>query len=665
MPTHSQYLDNISALPGPETYSPRHAESALDNISALPGPETYSPRHAESALAAPIAPRPQAGLNFGAPPQQAAPSPAVYYNHGQKKMSVNGVVFDVDDHDKAVRSQDALNRPAAPPPEGVGWNLLPDAEYQKYIDKIVDPSLGRLASKNVGIGVDVSQMLAGSALKFVGAEETGQAIIDQQAEDLRFNAPYQRQFTDIDSAGGAGEWFVANAAQMAPLMAELFITAVATGGVGAVAGATSVGARLLATGGAKYALKVGSKRTAEQAMLALRNIRANKAVSASGRAALKRVGAISGARIGAMAASYGVAVGDIYQSIEESGNYDSPTLARFMTFLFAVPYALAELAPASLAIATGIRAVTKKGLKSGTRLRRLVMGAAVGGGLEGSTEAFQELITLGVAGELDLSDPEVRNQFINAFFAGAGVGVPIGGIANVLGKSIEVPKIDDIGKDDLNLVEIEPTPGLTPQLPPLEGQPIEEPGPGPVEPTPGLTPQLPPLEGQEIEELVSEPVLDEQAAEPEEGMFPPDAPVDPALLAPDNPPPAVGEAFKAVYAEQDAAQDEQFLPAEQQAAEQRAAEQLRNEQELAAVQPLSTQMDLPLPPVDIPFPDNMTPATEPPSPAFTGEPTINMPHRVNETGEVVMRPVTVREAIETSNQRVNALEELAMCLGGK
>ena len=46
-----------------------------------------------------------------------------------------------------------------------------------------------------------------------------------------------------------------------------------------------------------------------------------------------------------------------------------------------------------------------------------------------------------------------------------------------------------------------------------------------------------------------------------------------------------------------------------------------------------------------------------------GEPTVNIPHEVRETGEVVMRPVPVREAMEEAQQRIDALEEYQACRG--
>jgi len=368
-----------------------------------------------------------AGLG-GPPAQEAAPGGGVGFDEATGTMFVNGEQFAAEDHQRALETTVALDNPPVPMPSN--FTPLPPESYGEYIRGIRDPSVGRLAAKNFGIGVDVSQQLAGSTLKFLGAEETGQAIVDQQKEDLRFNQPYQRQFTDIESAGDAGMWFVANAAQMAPLMAEMIITSAVTGGAGALAaGATATGAKLLARGAAKKLIP--------NATSGLQKLRAGKTIkdlSSAERSALRRAGAEFGAKAGAVAAAEGVAIGDIYEAVEESGNFDSPALARLATLIASVPYAAAELAPAAMALKTAVGRSGKSLLTRGSRASRLGKGIAAGSVVEGSTEAFQDMLSLGTSGQLDFNDPAVVNQLVNAFAAGAGLGAPIGGIANSLNK---------------------------------------------------------------------------------------------------------------------------------------------------------------------------------------------------------------------------------------
>jgi hypothetical protein len=50
-------------------------------------------------------------------------------------------------------------------------------------------------------------------------------------------APYERQFTDIESGRGAVEWLVANFAQQGPNMIE----SIATAGLGFLAGTAATG----------------------------------------------------------------------------------------------------------------------------------------------------------------------------------------------------------------------------------------------------------------------------------------------------------------------------------------------------------------------------------------------------------------------------------------
>ena len=374
-----------------------------------------------------------AGLDMSglAPPafnNTPAPEAPVGFDANTNQMFVNGMTFDVDDHRRALTSERAFDAPLQKMPDNFRQVRAP--EWKDYISKIKDPTFGRIISKNVGLGVDTSQMLAGSTLQFLGAEETGGKIVKQQLEDIAKNEPYQRAFTDIDSARGAGEWFVANAAQLAPLMGEMIIAAFVGGGVG---GLVAAGGRAKAlTGiGAKLNTMAGRKSVANTARQAIKNKTAGKALSATETQALKSVGRAAGSLIGGTAASYGVAVGDIYGEMEATG-----TSNRLLAGFAAIPYAAAEVVPGALA-ATQVFKAAGRGLKSGNLLKRGIKGFGVGAGIEGTTEVGQDMITLAATDQLDLGDPEIRDQLYNAFAAGAGIGGPIGGIANTLGRNEE------------------------------------------------------------------------------------------------------------------------------------------------------------------------------------------------------------------------------------
>ena len=117
------------------------------------------------------------------PPLQKSPQVLpIGYNDATKQMFVNGATFDFDDHQSALDSRSALGNPVQKLPET--FRPISANTYAGYIERIQDPSLGRLASKNFGIGVDNLQLLAGYGLQLAGAEDLGKGIVDQQLKDL-------------------------------------------------------------------------------------------------------------------------------------------------------------------------------------------------------------------------------------------------------------------------------------------------------------------------------------------------------------------------------------------------------------------------------------------------------------------------------------------------
>jgi hypothetical protein len=646
-----------------------------------------------------------AGLNYPALPssplerQPQGQGTPFGFDEQRGKVWVNGVEFDKDDHQAALDSKSALDGPQQQMP--ANFRPMQISEFGGYIQRIKDPSFGRLISKNLGIGVDVSQMLGGSVLRFVGAEETGQAVIDQQIKEMGFSQPYQRTFTDdaLESPGGAAEWFVANAAQMAPLMAEMLITSFITGGVGFAAGATRLGAHVLAKGGAKLALKAERKRVAGQAMLGLRRLQGKKGITPTQRYALKRVGAASGARMGATAAAYGVGLGDVYQTVEESGNYDSPTLARIISAIVAVPYARAEVLPAQFAVTTAMRAAARGA--GGTPLQRLkrgtgalATGAAAGGGLEGTTEVLQEALALGAAGELDLYDPEVRKQLINAFFAGAGIGAPIGGIANLIRrapKGIDKPGLELVGTEaeaeaEAGQLELFPDQDLgTAPISLVKGQEqgelfgVSEMGVSPEQAELGAFDRVdaakrvdtsPTVQDPNQLDLFNQPVVRRRrrrgtsptVQDPNQlELFREAAEVD-AYLREQAPPPASTAMADAIQ------------QAEKSQADARIPGDIAQEAQFQEAAPLQLELPLPEPamePVPRGFPafDAQQAPLARPEPGFqgvpqTGEPTL-LVHTRDADGSVVMTPTPVAELLDKSQGEMESLERLAVCLRSK
>lgn len=144
--------------------------------------------------------------------------------------------------------------------------------------------------------------------------------------------------------------------------------------------------------------------------------------------------------------SYGIGLGDIYGEQREQGQDD-----RLSAAFSAIPYAAFEVLP-EFVLASRIFRVSPKrmnldmvahekpnlllrpGAETGGVGARGVKGFGVGAVLEGTTEAAQEALILANTGQLDIEDPQIRDRFYNAFAAGAAVGGPIGGVANILSK---------------------------------------------------------------------------------------------------------------------------------------------------------------------------------------------------------------------------------------
>lgn len=343
-------------------------------------------------------------------------TPSIAYNPSTKQFFVQGQVFSEDDAQRALESEALLGQPGAPIPQGGGWVPVDPQSYAGYLQRIKEPGLGTLFSKGFGRGIDTTQLLAGRGLQFLGAEETGAGIVAQQMEDLRKTSPYTRRFSDIQSGGDAIEWFVANLGEQSPMLLE----GVLTGGLGALAGGTLA--------------KVGGQA-------ALRSTLAKRAAGEALTAAEQKLLRYSAA--GAMAASLGsnLATGtaDIYGEFRDQGASADDAQARVMSLLGAIPYAALESAPEVLLAGRVLRGIgAPRTLAAGATakqrgaelLRRGAVGGAVGAAAEGTTEAGQESLLLGLTGQ-DLSDPENVTRLIESFAAGAAIGGPVGAATNI------------------------------------------------------------------------------------------------------------------------------------------------------------------------------------------------------------------------------------------
>jgi hypothetical protein len=238
--------------------------------------------------------------------------PSIAFSPSSKQLFVNGITFDADDAATALQSESYLQNPGTGLPRGGDWVSLDEQAYGQFLNSIKNPSMGRLASKNFGRGVDSMQMLAG--LQLGGAEKLGGSIVEQQAEDLRKTSPFQRQFTDIGSTPNRGvlDWFVGNLAQQGPNLVESVVTAAA-----GFVGGTAAAGPLASVPGALAAL--AGKAEAKQAILAAaKKYTAGQATKEEIKV-LNNAAGVLGAATASLAQNYATGAADIYGEQRDQG----------------------------------------------------------------------------------------------------------------------------------------------------------------------------------------------------------------------------------------------------------------------------------------------------------------------------------------------------------
>jgi hypothetical protein len=522
----SPMMDKMSIGPAPNPYEPLSPTSGI-------GVGNLGQSAADMALLGEQLVR---GTQFTLPEMRRPPDIGVSESTGE--LFVQGRRFSAQDAATALESEALLGQPGSGELPS-GFVPLDEQAYQQYLGSIRDPSPWRLGKKSFGRGVDVQQLLAGRALQAFGAEELGGNIAAAQEEQLRQTSPFARQFTDIGEPNrGVLDWFVGNLAEQGP---NLLISAL-TGIGGAAAGQATVNAstRALAkqflkpsnsqsviNAAKKYASNPSSLTPGEVKLLhEAASITAGAQIKAlqagqSGRFintlaegargglaanALQQARTI-GAGVGLGAQGYVSGVGDIYGSTIDAGDPDRST-----ALLLGIPYAalegLTEFAAVSRIFGTSgagrqtIRSIQGRGAQAAEVGKRAAAGLAVGGTLEGTTEAGQEALLLGVE-DVDWNSPEGVNRLVNSFAAGFGTGGPFAAAGNILGK---VPvNLLDPGKTTEPIAatsEFEPVPPPPPppgpQLPFVvapgtQGQLFGQ--TAPTSPVPGLAPPTPGVAG--------------------------------------------------------------------------------------------------------------------------------------------------------------------------
>jgi hypothetical protein len=368
-------------------------------------------------------------------PEMRRPA-AIAFSPSRGELFVNGLTFSAEDAATALQSESYLRGPGTQLPVGGDWVPLDEQAYSQYLQSIRQPSLGRLASKSFGRGVDVMQALAGRGLQLAGAEELGGRIVAAQEEQLRSTSPFERQFTDIESGRDAVEWFVANFAQQGPNLIESVLTA----GIGYLAGTITGGP--VSGAGAALAGLMGKSAFKESVIAAAKKKAAGEVLNAAETKLLREAAGIAGAVTASYAQNLATGAADIYGELRDRGADPADVDARLKALMGSIPYAALETLPeyvlagrlfggmgAPRALPAGAP-VVQRGAEF---LRRGAVGFGVGGLAEGTTEAGQEALLLGISGQ-DLTSPEAANRLINSFAAGFGVGGPIGAVANLRGR---------------------------------------------------------------------------------------------------------------------------------------------------------------------------------------------------------------------------------------
>lgn len=368
--------------------------------------------------------------------------PSIAFSPSSKQLFVNGITFDADDAATALQSESYLQNPGTGLPRGGDWVSLDEQAYGQFLNSIKNPSLGRLASKNFGRGVDFMQMLAGRGLQLAGAEKLGGRIVDAQIGtdttrgDLQKTSPFERQFTDIESGQGAVEWLVANFAQQGPNLIE----SIATAGAGFLAGTVASGTPI---GGAAAAFSslLGKAAWKESVKAALSKQVKGEALNVAENKLLREAAGIGGAVAASFTQNISTGAADIYGELREQGADAGDMDARLKALAGSIPYAALETLPefllagrvfGNVGAPRALPAGATRTQRGAELLRRGAVGFGVGGTAEGLTETGQEGLLLGISGQ-DLNSPENVNRLINSFAAGFGVGGPIGAIANLKG----------------------------------------------------------------------------------------------------------------------------------------------------------------------------------------------------------------------------------------
>ena len=405
--------------------------------------------------------------------------PSIAFSPSKNQLFVNGMRFSADDATSALEAESLAGGPGTGlPTDTADWVPLSQQAYGQFLQSIKDPSTGRLFKKNFGRGVDSLQMIAGGAIQGIGdltgiqgLETAGKDIVLQQIADLNKTAPFQREFSEIDSGSKAWDWAVASLGQAGPSLLESVAVALGGAAIG-----TATGGPAGTVGGA--VLSVGAKEAVKQQIkaAALKKAQVGWAgLEVAEKALLKRAAAATYAAGASLASNYAAGFGESYLATEEAG-----VANPYAALLAAAPYAALESLPEFLlftrymgnklpAVTAGTTKLKAAGQRGALGLREGALGTVA----EGLTEAGQELVTGALApivagGE---AAPDLASRVLEAGAAGAITGTAVGGASGLLrGRAKQAIPTNK----PTNLLEqkAEPTPGT------LVGEPTQVGGMG-------------------------------------------------------------------------------------------------------------------------------------------------------------------------------------------
>jgi hypothetical protein len=406
---------------------------------------------------------------FGLPEMRKPPAANIGLSPTGDRLFVNGFETGVEDYASVLESERYLGGPSAGIPEG--YTPLTQAQYSQYLQDIRDPSLGQLFKRGFESGGQQFTQLIGGALQAAGAEETGARIVTSAGERLRQLAPFQREFTEIDSAGDMIDWFVSTLGTQTPLFLESVATAIAGAALGSATASPGLG-----TVGGAIAGFFGKKAFRDNVEAAAKRYRAGQVTKDSAEyALLKNASAVAGGTIASGVGEYILGVGDVYNELREQGANPEDASARLTAAAAGLPYAALSILPEAMIVGRILGAGGRAALPAPTTttrvtpggktvvttspslprrgaelLRRGIGGAALYGGIEGASEAAQEGLVMGVSGQ-DLTSDEAIRRFINSFAAGAAVGGVLGGVANLRSRTPEGEPAPE-SKEPVNLL---------------------------------------------------------------------------------------------------------------------------------------------------------------------------------------------------------------------